>query len=304
MRTHPLLLVVAGLICTACEDSGAPSDDNALIAGTLLIRTTMTGLDLDRNGYRVEVDGATQAFIERNGVAHVLLAPGSWTVGLADLAQNCTIDGPTTQTVTIVNAKISPIDFAIVCTATSGVIGIITQASGAPGEAPYEAIVDGRENLHLGTTGRGFLDTVPAGEHTVSLLAPANCVVEINPRSVTVSTGGLIRDTVEATFAVSCVRRFTTLQITAQTTGSIPADDYLAWGCPLSGMYCWDFLVGPLGRLTPNGTLTAQVPLNVRRVELTDLPPNCRVLGPNPSPQFQLTYGSTHSIEFSVACSP
>jgi hypothetical protein len=99
MRTHPILRVVAGLACTACDDTGAPSDDNALIAGTLLIWTTMSGLDVDRNGYRVEVDGTTQAFIRGNGVAHILLAPGSWTVGLADLAPNCTIDGPTTRTV-------------------------------------------------------------------------------------------------------------------------------------------------------------------------------------------------------------
>ena len=79
-----------------------------------------------------------------------------------------------------------------------------------------EAVGNGRGRQLRGDGGRGgafFVgpggpsvpDGVSAGDHVVSLVAPANCSVEGDPQSVTVTAGGLIRDTVEVAFTVTCV---------------------------------------------------------------------------------------------------
>jgi hypothetical protein len=250
------------------------------------------------------VDGADRATIPASGSALLALAPGSRIIGLAGLAPNCTPEVPATREVTIVNNEALPIDFAIVCTATSGLIRVVIEAAGTDVEGPYKATVDGAESFDVERTGAANLIPVPAGDHVVSLVAPSNCAVETEPQSVTVNSGGLIPHTVEVSFAVTCIRAFATLQIIARTTGTIPQVEYIAWGCPLSGQYCWDWLVGPLGRLGPNDTLNARAPLSVRRVELTGVPGNCSVQGSNPSSRFTLTPGGTHTIEFGVACSP
>ncbi len=52
-----------------------------------------------------------------------------------------------------------------------------------------------------------YLAPVLAGDHIVSLVAPSNCSVETDPQSVTLTSGGLIRDTVEVTFSVICGAR-------------------------------------------------------------------------------------------------
>ena len=95
------------------------------------ITTTTTGLDLDLDGYRVEVDGTDQGILPSNGTRVVLrLDPGSRTITLTGLAPNCTIEGPGSHTVTIVDTEIAPVEFAVVCTATSGVIGVVGRGLG------------------------------------------------------------------------------------------------------------------------------------------------------------------------------
>jgi hypothetical protein len=276
---------------------------NCALTGARITITT-NGLDPDPDGYRVEVDGADRATIPANGSRLLALAPGSRIIGLAGLAPNCTPEGPATREVTIVDNEALPIDFAIVCTATSGLIWIVIEAAGTDVEGSYKATIDGAESFDVGRTGGANLIPVPAGDHVVSLVAPYNCAVETEPQSVTVSSGGLIRDTVEVTFAVTCVRAFATLHITTHTTGTLPQGEYTVWGCSYSVSYCWEFLVGPLGRLAPNDSLDARVPLIVHRVHLTNLPQNCSAQSPNPSPIFTLTAGSTRTIEFRVGCSP
>jgi hypothetical protein len=302
VRSNSTLFAALWLISAACDDTSGPPDEGD--ATGVRINVTTTGLDPDSDGYRVQLDGADRATIPANGSALLALTPGSQVVGLTGLAANCTIDGSMTRAVTIVNKEPLPIDFAIVCTATSGVIQVVIEAGGADVEGYYTATVDGAVHPGLGPHGSANLISVSAGDHVVSLAGPYNCAVKTRAQSVTVSAGGLIRDTVEVTFAATCVGHFATLQIIAPTTGSIPQGEYVAWGCSYGGQYCWDFLAGPLGRLGPNDTLSARAPVKVRRVELTDLPANCSVQGPNPSPPFTLTPGGRHSIEFSVACSP
>ena len=84
--------------------------------------------------------------------------------------------------------------------------------------------MDGARSFFVGPSEPAYLTAVPAGDHVVSLVAPANCSVETDPQSVTVTAGGLIRDTVEVTFSVTCVPRSRDATGQRSTTGSIPTD--------------------------------------------------------------------------------
>src|SRR5262249_25488372 len=134
------------------------------------ITTTTTGLDLDPDGYFVEVDGSIKGAILVNGVALVPLAPGSRILGLKGLAPNCTIDGPATRRVTTLDTVALPVDFAIVCTATTGVIGVFVEATESAVKDQYRALVDGAVRARLVPGQRAYVDGVPAGDHVVSLM--------------------------------------------------------------------------------------------------------------------------------------
>jgi hypothetical protein len=197
------------------------------------ITATTTGLDFNPfDGYHVDVDGTDRGILPTSGTVLTRLDPGSQTIALTGLAPNCTIDGPDSHTVTIVDTEITPVEFVVVCTATSGVIGVVVEASGTDVDGSYEAMVDGARSFFVGPRGPAYLTRVSAGDHVVSLVAPGNCSVEGDPQSVPVTVGGLIRDTVEVTFSVSCVPRDPgRLRITAPTTGPIPTAPYSVWIC-------------------------------------------------------------------------
>ena len=295
MRTHPILLLAIGLTLAACGDPGAPLE----VSTGARITTTTTGLDIDPDGYRIAVDGTElQTTVPSNGILLTRLDPGSRTIALTGLTLNCAVDGPGSRTVTILDAEVVPIEFGVICTATSGVIGVVISGSGAG--AVLEATVDGATPFPVGLGGPAYLGGVPAGDHVVSLSVPAGCSGETGSQSVTVTAGSLIRDTVEVTFSVACVA---TLRITAPTTGTIPQDKYSVWLCGRDPYYCIYGGQTRLGRLAPNGILLAEVGPNIRRLYLTDLPSNCRVGVPNPTHEFTLAPGDTLDIAFPVKCS-
>jgi hypothetical protein len=269
------------------------------------VTTTTTGIDIDPDGYRVAVDGTNRGAIPPNATVLTRLDPGSRTITLTGLTPNCTLDGPASRTVTIVISKVEPIDFVVVCTATSGVIGVVVEASGTDVDGVYEAMVDGARSVFVGPSEPAYLTAVPAGDHVVSLVAPTNCSVEGDPQSVAVTVGGLIRDTAEVAFSVTCVPRVPgRLRITAPTTGSIPTARYSVWICRVPAYGClfygtWRFL----GELEPNGTLVANPEPGRYQLNLRDIPARCGPPG-RLSPEFTITANATIDIEFRVRCSP
>ena len=189
-------------------DVAVPSGDTTSVAFEVTcsltgirITTTTTGLDFDTDGYRVEVDSTDRGMVLSNDTVLTRLDPGSRTIGLTGLMPNCVVDGPGSRTVTIVEKEVVPVEFAMVCTATSGVIKVTL--TGASTDTGYEARVDGASPILVGTGLPAYLSGISAGDHLVSLTAPANCSVQPNQQSVRVTAGSLIRDTVEASFSVT-----------------------------------------------------------------------------------------------------
>lgn len=271
------------------------------------ITTTTTGLDLDTDGYRFEVDGIDRGILPRGllpsiGTVLTLLDPGSHTIALTGLSPNCTIVGRDSHTVTIVDTEIRPVEFEVVCTAASGVIGVVFQASGTNVGGVYRAMVDGGHAFTILPGTPRYIAAVAAGEHIVSLVAPANCSVETNPRSVAVTTGGLVRDTAFVGFSVTCTQGFGRIRITAPTTGLVPAGHrYDVIVCTNRGFICpWEPILQR--QLAPNDTLIARYGIIEVSVELKNIPANCRVQIANPTPFFTILADSTRDVRFPVVC--
>ena len=154
----------------------------------LASRSTTTGLDIDQDGYRVTVDGIDQAPIPSNAVAFFRSEPGSRTIALTGLASNCAFTGPASQTVTIVPNEPAPVEFAVVCTATTGVIEVSLSTSGTDTGGPYQVFVDGVQQSQFLTSSEPeaiFVEPifVSGGDHLLSLTAPSNCSVGLRRRS-------------------------------------------------------------------------------------------------------------------------
>ncbi|HEX6670335.1 MAG TPA: hypothetical protein VF061_12280 [Gemmatimonadales bacterium] len=271
-----------------------------------VVSAVTSGVDLDPDGYRVVVDGVGREAVLPNSTALVLLGAGSRTIMLQGLAGNCAMDGPASHTVTVEQATVVPVEFGVACTATTGTIGVFL-ADGEV-EGVHAVRVDGGSQIDVSVEAPAYVSGVSPGEHVVTIASPAHCSAEHDAHSVTVSAGGLVRDTAEVIFEVTCEP--TRFRITAPTTGQLPLSDYGVWGCDTSVYYCfYDFYYGQTGHvefldfLAPNGTLFQPVtPEHVYYLEL-QVPETCHAEVPStsivaPAP------GDTLDVEFTVACSP
>ena len=203
----------------------------------------------------------------------------------------------------------------IVCTAASGVIGVLVEASGAHPSGSFEMTIDGAGGHHVGLGVPYFVDGVPGGSHIVSLRGSHQCSVDTESQPVTIAIGELVRDTVQVNFSVTCAREVTgSVRITAPTRGTLPSSHtYRVW---YEHFDYWGYggVVNHVGDLEPNGTLLADLPLSNTlsggdpywyRFYLEEVPSTCRVADPHPSQGgFRIAYGDTLEVEFAVRCSP
>lgn len=317
MRCFKWLVAAAfpAIVSSGCSDN--PASPDAPTPASARVAVTTIGLDIDPDGYTLLVDGSPRGAIPVTGTVVTLLDPGSRTIALTGLAGNCTADGPGARTVTVVAAEVVSIEVAVVCTATSGVIGVVVRASGTDVEGRYEAMVDSASPLSLVPGQAAYWSGVPAGDYVVSLpIVPDNCSVETDPQTATVTVGELIRDTVEVVISVTCAPREASgnLRITAPTTGPVPnSTRYEVW---YEHYGYWDYGGSWtfLGDLDPNGTLGATVAASTwsgadpywYSFQLRGIPANCSAEDPHPypAPGFTITYGDVLDIEFRVTCSP
>jgi hypothetical protein len=277
---------------------------------------TTTGLDLDEDGYRIQVDESDRGSLHPNGQTKIGVGPGERTVTLTGLAPNCTTEGPASRTVIVRDSPDGFLTysaaFAVVCTATRGAIEIRTESSGSPVFWHFRATLDGAGTLRVGRGGPYYVIDVPAGDHVVALVeGPSNCSAKPASRPVTVTAGGLTRDTVAVEFSVACTPSpgpHGTVRITAPTTGSLPTsrryevwyEHYDPWG--------YGGIPELLGTLNPNGSLLVELPASTESApdsywhdfRLQNIPSRCRV---QPDWYHELIAPEdTLDIEFAVTC--
>ena len=153
--------------------------------------------------------------------------------------------------------------------------------------------------------GRGpaYLDQMSAGVHTVELAVPGGCTVLSNSLPVTVTVGGLVRDTAGVGFVVNCGPHNGALNINVITSGQ--GQNYTALIC--YDLYC-DSLPTFLNAVPSNGIVTVPLPPSPTRltafVNLRSVPANCGVQSPNRGSGTRTAPGGTINIAFEVVCSP
>ena len=165
-------------------------------AGTILVRTSTTGTNLDPNGYSFALDGGSTQPIAVSTTADLTnVAVGNHSVRLSGVAQNCTLQGSNPRTVSVTSGATVEASFAITCT------GI------APG--PPASVTITIQPSPNATSGRPF-----SRQPVVEVRDAAGNLLDEAQVSVSIESGG---GTLGGTFAVvtdNGVARFTNLSIT------------------------------------------------------------------------------------------
>jgi hypothetical protein len=178
------------------------------------VRITLAAEGLDGPAeYSVMVDGRKEGSIRPSSEARITrMYPGAREIELGSVPPNCTIPEPRSRTVTLAAGDILPVAFAVVCVATRGLLRIsgVTQGEDLDPNG-YSLNIDTSTRKDIGFLGdRVATMLIPAGAHIVALDEVAkNCSVDApSLRSIEVSGGGLVRDTVDIVFEITCRRAY------------------------------------------------------------------------------------------------
>lgn len=312
MRTHPARFALAALCLSGCGERDPVGPPLA----ELRIEVVTTGLDEDADGYLTRVGDGVRTTIPANGMQQYVLDLGTYDVSIEGLAPNCAVQGPASASVSLLTGYPTRVRFAVECRAVTGVIEVRTATLGRDLPASYSLSV---------TDGSGASRLVPAAVEAataVADLAPGQYELRLSPaaancavtgdgiRTVSVTAGGLTRDTARVEFAVTCQAATGDVRLSVATTGSAPdPDGYTVkldgvvvevtscgdyWGYP----YCDEVPV----RLPLNGShLLERLPPGDHAIELTDIAGGCAVDGPNPR-TVSVSLGTVSEVSFSVVC--
>jgi Tol biopolymer transport system component len=98
---------------SACGDVTQPPG-----TGSAQVTVTTTGRVLDRDGYRLSVDGAAAITVSVNQTLTVPgLAPGAHTLTFDGVAENCRVTGSASHVVQVVAGQAAPVQLAVQCAA-------------------------------------------------------------------------------------------------------------------------------------------------------------------------------------------
>jgi len=171
-------------------------------AGTIRTTTTTSGIDLDADGYAVDVDGGPRTPIPTNGTVSITpFKAGTHSVRLTGIADNCTVAESNPTVVSVALAETTTVAFTISCTA-AGSIRVTTISTGVDVPSGYTVSVDGGTYQQvIGANAQLTFAPLGSRSHTVSLGVPFHCVVGgADPVTIAVTAGS----TADVTFQVSC----------------------------------------------------------------------------------------------------
>jgi hypothetical protein len=287
-----LLLLLAVATALACTENTSPT------TGQADVTLSVSGLDIDPNGFDVVVDGNSATTIAGSGSVTVDLLIGQHTVTLGGLAANCTLQLPVADRITVSQGETVRVDFAVICTALTGVVKINAATTGLDFDPDGYQISVGSSAVQVTANGSAWIANVAGGTYSLSVggLAP-NCVAAgSNPTDVSVSVGGVVRDTALVNLSVSCTATTGVLKVTTVTTGPDPDPD--GYTARIDG--------GVANVLATNGVgpITG-VPGGAHSVQLAGMADNCSVTGSNPA-NFSMAVGGavrdTARVTFNVTC--
>jgi WD40 repeat protein len=279
------------------------------VATGLQVVIATSGADLDPDGYGVSVDGAAPTPSAANSSLSITrLPPGSHTVTLSGIAGHCAVSGTNPRSVVVAAGQVVPVGFPLVCLAITGSIEINAVTSGLDLDLNgYTVQVDNGIPRTLAANATTVFEGLSAGDHSITLSgAAANCTVGDNPRTVSVTTGGITRDTARTTFAVTCVSTTGALKVTAPTSGAELDPNGYGVGVDeacYTGFYGYEYCdYAWTGRVGANGSVTIPaLAVGEHTVQLDDVAPNCTLTGANPRTA-SVPSGDTVELVFAITC--
>ena len=182
------------------------------ITGTIQVTVATTGTDVPA-GYQISADdwwwgNHYRTSIPANGTASLLVAPGSYSVGLGRLPVNCTLQGNGGNPLwTVAPGATTSITFSVTCEPPA-TLRVTASTTGPNAPATYTVGVDSTNSGYswyykysTDVSSNGAVSKIlPSGGHTVKLVVPLNCFADPNPVSVTLTAGA----TTDLAFTVVC----------------------------------------------------------------------------------------------------
>jgi hypothetical protein len=175
----------------------------------MLIQSSLEGLDPGQY-YRVVLNGHQRPEVLPAGqdLEVTALSPGNYEVRLGGLPGNCVVT-PERVTVAVTLRNITAVEFTTRCTAAYGMLLVNLVTTGQDLDlGGFSVAVDGAVTFFTAASGQ-YSHLVGPGPREVGLQDVAsNCnVAGATHRDVTMTAGGMTRDTTSITFEVTC-RRF------------------------------------------------------------------------------------------------
>jgi len=281
----------------------------------VLVTTATTGTDLDVDGYEVAISGVDENGIQVTGPDPLRigpndtmtvsgLTPGDYRLLLAGLAPNC---GQSLARAAVSRGAVTPVTIAVQCTATTGVVAVTFEASGADIEAGLNSVrIDEQNSGAVVLPGQTtYVSQVPLGSHSVGLDSyRGNCSPVGDPPAITLR-GLLVRDTASVTLTARCLAQ-PVFRITAPTTGRAQLPHYgVSVELPPDDFITVPFFIS-IGDLAAGETLVipdTYSPPGQVGLRLDHVPAGCAVTGDNPRQWFTLAFGDTVDVAFPVTCS-
>src|SRR5436190_15496733 len=272
--------------------------------GGIQVTTATSGIDLDPNGYAMQIDGGSLRLLLGAGTVTIDgLAGGDHSVVLSGAAGNCTVGGDNPRVLHVITGGAARDTartlFQVTCVAVTGSIEVKAATTGVDFTPNgYTVLIDVGSLAPPPVNGGATIGGLSPGDHTVrrggsegNSTNPGD-----NPRAVHVTTGGVTRDTARTTFSVSCGAATGSIQVTTATAGmDLDPDGYT--------VLLDNGQQRPLG---DNGTTVIEgVSAGDHSVILFGAVGNCALAGNNPRTVHVTTGGSTRDTvrtTFQLTC--
>lgn len=310
MRTHLATLGLAAAWLCGCGNPTSPGPN-------LRVGVTVTGVDEDPESPPVLLVGDLRRSVTGRDVLYqFLLGAGTYDVRIQGLPPNCAVQGAASTSVTLQPGLPAQVNFQIECRAVTGVIAVLTPSTGRDFPASYSVSVtpptgpswDASVTPNAATAVTGLAP----GQYELRLSASApNCAVTgEDTRTVSVTVGGLVRDTTWVDFAVACQATTGDVLLSVTTTGSsLDPDGYTVRvdGVLVEVTSCGDYYGYPYCDQVPlrlplnRSQLLERLAPGDHTIELTDVAATCAVEAPHPR-TVSVSLGVVSEVALRVVC--
>lgn len=185
---------VAALSAACSEGPTAPQ------LGDLNLSIQTSGGDVDVDGYQFMVDSVRHAVFASSTFTIRGVTAGTHKVTLEGVAENCTVSGSDSRSITVIAGQAVDVAFAVTCVATG--LEITTHTTGVDTPPGYDVLMDDHPAASVAANAVLTVGRLQPGTHVLSLrVRGENCSVVGGPTTVTVTSHTIT----PVLFEITCV---------------------------------------------------------------------------------------------------